>query len=235
MADTCIQLPSWPNHAEERATDGNNVRLHHTCSEVVAKLATDMNQIHDQVGFRRGNSAITEVPFLAPVPQFHWLHHGEALGPWFGSYSPDGNTQGKKIQRQWESVSPTVLFCWGLREETGLTSGTHMEVANRGGTIHMHEPATRKWLARGSRLAVTVSWARLWAGWVERELGRGGGNRPKAPGILFLFYSSFVFSTQIHSLNSNLLMGFTQGSSAQIKVLAWNDIFIHIYIYIYIL
>jgi hypothetical protein len=34
------------------------------------------------------------------------------------------------------------------------------------------------------------------------------------------FYSCFVFPTQIHILNSNLFMVFTQGSSAQIKLLA---------------
>lgn len=108
MAGTHIQLASRPNHTEDRATDGNNVRLHPTCSEVVAKLATDMNQIHDRVGFRRGNSAIPEVPFLALVPQFHSPCHGEAPGPWFGSYSPDGNAQGEKSS---DSGSLCRLWC----------------------------------------------------------------------------------------------------------------------------
>jgi hypothetical protein len=64
------------------------------------------------------------------------------------------------------------------------------------------------------------------------EVGRENNNSAQGPGIPFLFYSYFVFPTQIHNLNSNLFICFTQGSSAQIKVLAWNDIFIHIYIFL---
>jgi hypothetical protein len=46
--------------------------------------------------------------------------------------------------------------------------------------------------------------------------------RPKAPGIPFchFFNSCFDSPTPIYNLNSNLFMGFTQGSSAEIKVLS---------------
>jgi hypothetical protein len=47
---------------------------------------------------------------------------------------------------------------------------------------------------------------------------RGEGSDPSVRNSFF--YSSFVFPTSIHNLNSNLFMSFIKGSSAQIKVLA---------------
>jgi hypothetical protein len=60
-----------------------------------------------------------------------------------------------------------------------------------------------------------------WATREGLEMGQAGVLAHDVGSSSFLFfYSCFVFSTQIHNLNSNLFMGFTQGSSAQIKVLA---------------
>jgi hypothetical protein len=81
--------------------------------------------------------------------------------------------------------------------------------------------------------AGSTCWRHEFPGWLGE--GKLVGANNSAQGHMssffsfFFFYSCFVSPTQIHNLNSNLFMGFTQGSSARIKVLSWNDIFIHIY------
>jgi hypothetical protein len=62
----------------------------------------------------------------------------------------------------------------------------------------------------------------------KRYWAEGRGEWPKRQKFLFIFLFLFYFSTPIQNLNSNLFMSFIQGSSAQIKVLAWNDIYIYI-------
>lgn len=97
MAGTRIQLVSWPNHVEDRGAYGSNVRLRPTCSEVVVKSATGMNQIRGRVGFWR--EIRPSLRFLS-LPQCRSFPSRATVKLWAMVWSPSDCIGGKCRWRQ---------------------------------------------------------------------------------------------------------------------------------------